>query len=179
MRKLFLASLAIFVSIMFVGLLNQASAEEILGCYKKNNGQLRIVSDHGECLNSEKPIIINSSACRSDDCSLTSITDLTGTWILTAEGYGFPGGISVGVYRSDSGTLVIEEQTNGVFMGYLIAGDGTRNITGAIVGNKITINVADQGVIHATLCGDTLAGAVADHNHDDNFGTLRFTGYRD
>lgn len=43
--------------ILFLGVANA----EILGCYKKNHGQLRIVSDHSQCLNSENQITLGDT----------------------------------------------------------------------------------------------------------------------
>lgn len=59
MKRYIISLFVFFVGILFV--LSTANAEEILGCYKKNNGQLRIVSDHSECLNSENPITLGET----------------------------------------------------------------------------------------------------------------------
>ncbi len=61
MRKLSLIIVAVTVIIAFTGMLNKGEAAEIYGCYKKNNGQLRIVNSSGKCLPSEKPIVLNQS----------------------------------------------------------------------------------------------------------------------
>jgi len=55
MRRYLISLFVSFVGIFFV--LSTANAE-ILGCYQKNHGQLRIVSDHSKCLNSENPITL-------------------------------------------------------------------------------------------------------------------------
>lgn len=55
--------LVVILALLFIsGLASQAGAEEVLACYKKNNGQLRIVNDHSECRPSELPITLNQSA---------------------------------------------------------------------------------------------------------------------
>lgn len=53
------ASLALLAVIVFS---SQAEAGEIYGCYKKQNGQLRIVTSQDECLSSEYPIILNGNS---------------------------------------------------------------------------------------------------------------------
>jgi len=58
MKRYRISLFVFFVGILFV--LSTANAE-ILGCYKKNNGQLRIVGDHSECLNSENPITLGET----------------------------------------------------------------------------------------------------------------------
>ena len=65
MRKLILILISVFVILGVAGLQGKAEAEEILGCYKKNNGQLRIVSDHSECLKSENPIVLGQLSSSS------------------------------------------------------------------------------------------------------------------
>jgi hypothetical protein len=62
MRKLSLIIVAVTVMIAFTGMLNKGEAGSIYGCYKKNNGQLRIVSSSGKCLPSEKQIVLNQSS---------------------------------------------------------------------------------------------------------------------
>lgn len=64
MRKLSFIIVAVTVMIAFTGMLNKGEAGSIYGCYKKNNGQLRIVSSSGKCLPSEKQIVLNQSEGR-------------------------------------------------------------------------------------------------------------------
>ncbi len=64
MKKLSLIIVAVTVMIVFTGMLNKGEAGSIYGCYKKNNGQLRIVSSSGKCLSSEKQIVLNQSEGR-------------------------------------------------------------------------------------------------------------------
>jgi hypothetical protein len=61
MRKLSLIIVAVTVVIAFTGMQSKGEAAEIYGCFKKNNGQLRIVSSSGKCLPSEKQIVLNQS----------------------------------------------------------------------------------------------------------------------
>ncbi len=49
------------IAITVVGLHGKSHGDEIYGCYKKNNGQLRIVSSIKKCLKSEKSIILNQT----------------------------------------------------------------------------------------------------------------------
>ena len=58
MKKSIVISVSIFTFLFTMGASNQAGADEILGCYKKENGQIRIVSDYGECNDSESPITL-------------------------------------------------------------------------------------------------------------------------
>lgn len=60
MKKLKLEIYFMTVFLSLVLLLGVAKAE-ILGCYKKNHGQLRIVSDHSQCLNSENKITLGDA----------------------------------------------------------------------------------------------------------------------
>lgn len=52
-------NLALLAVIVFS---SQADAGEVVGCYKKQNGQLRIVADQAECLSSEYPIVLNGDS---------------------------------------------------------------------------------------------------------------------
>ncbi len=179
MKKLSIIAVFAVTLLIVIGLSSQVNAEEILGCYNKHHGQLRVVSDHSECLNAEETITLSGSIGSSVDCSVNGIPDLTGTWYFTTEAYCILEG-----YISSNGTLVIEDQINGVFKGHSIGEEADqtikiRNISGAIVGNEITINIGNVGVVNATLCGETIAGTVADHNHGDELCTLRVIGQRD
>jgi hypothetical protein len=179
MKNIYFIVVTVVALMAVTGLSSQVNAEEILGCYNKHHGQLRVVSDHSECLNAEEALILSGSTGSSVDCSLNGIPDLTGTWDFTMEAYCILAG-----YISSNGTLVIEDQINGVFKGHSIGEEADhtikiRDISGAIVGNQITINIGNVGVVNATLCGETLAGTVADHNHGDELCTLRVTGQRE
>jgi hypothetical protein len=59
MIKLFLIGAIAMLTV--TGLQGKAQAGEIYGCYKKNNGQMRIVSSLKKCLKSEKPITLGGS----------------------------------------------------------------------------------------------------------------------
>lgn len=59
MRKKAFAIVTIFVFLLITWLPCYGEDNVIYGCYKKNNGQLRIVSNHSECLPSELPISWN------------------------------------------------------------------------------------------------------------------------
>ena len=50
--------ICLLISFMGIFLLVTTANAEILGCFQKNHGQLRIVSDHSQCLNSESPITL-------------------------------------------------------------------------------------------------------------------------
>ena len=56
--KKFVFCLVVSFSLVLV---STSSFAEILGCYQKEHGQLRVVSDHIECLSSEEPIIISQN----------------------------------------------------------------------------------------------------------------------
>ena len=58
MKKLTVVLTSFLFLLTIIGLSNQVEAGERLGCYKKNNGQLRIVSNHSDCLKSEDPITL-------------------------------------------------------------------------------------------------------------------------
>lgn len=53
------ANIALLAVIVFS---SQAEAGDIYGCYKKQNGQLRIVTSQDECLSSEYPIVFNGNS---------------------------------------------------------------------------------------------------------------------
>lgn len=55
--------IALYLSVIIVScfFLSSTSYSELLGCYKKNNGQLRVVNDFSDCLKSEEPVIISDS----------------------------------------------------------------------------------------------------------------------
>ncbi len=56
MRKLNIVLITIFTFLIVTGFTYQGNAQGVYGCYQKEHGQLRIISDHGECLKSEAPI---------------------------------------------------------------------------------------------------------------------------
>lgn len=60
MKRIIVVVITIFALLAVTGLLNKGEADEIYGCYKKNNGQLRIVSDHDECRKYEGTVTLNS-----------------------------------------------------------------------------------------------------------------------
>jgi hypothetical protein len=59
MKKLFLIGAIVIAMLIVTGLQYKAQADEVDGCsacYKKNNGQLRLISSSGKCLKSENYI---------------------------------------------------------------------------------------------------------------------------
>jgi len=63
----------------------QADDNVIYGCYKKNNGQLRIVSDHSKCRPSELPISWGGSC---DNGIVAKLACVTGSITKGSEGNG-------------------------------------------------------------------------------------------
>lgn len=59
LKRIFIMVLVLLIVGVFPG---KAMAKDIYGCYKKNNGQLRIVGNHTECLPSELPITLGGPA---------------------------------------------------------------------------------------------------------------------
>lgn len=80
--KRFFISIGVIVSFLVAfNVYVLAEDDMICGCYKKNNGQLRIVNDLNECLPSEIPISWNKNGSGSSD--EISMADLIGTWSCT------------------------------------------------------------------------------------------------
>lgn len=58
MKRNFLIGIMIFLCLTF-GIQSLSQGENMIyGCYKKENGQLRVVTDHNQCLDSESPILL-------------------------------------------------------------------------------------------------------------------------
>ena len=60
MKRLVFTTAIIVALLTAAGLHGIAQADVIYGCYQKNHGQLRIVSNPNECLPSENPITLGS-----------------------------------------------------------------------------------------------------------------------
>jgi parallel beta-helix repeat protein len=71
--KKFLVTLSVVLAILVVTNIPCSAQDLIYGCYKKNNGQLRIVNDLGECNKSELPIswlsAVSGPSIISVDCT--------------------------------------------------------------------------------------------------------------
>jgi hypothetical protein len=63
MRKKAFVIVTIFGLLLITWL--PCQADDIYGCAKKKNGQLRIVSDHSKCLKSEYPITLYGTALKN------------------------------------------------------------------------------------------------------------------
>jgi hypothetical protein len=61
MKKTITMVVAILIMVIFTGITCYGSDKVIHGCYKKNNGQLRIVNDPGECRPPEISIFWNKA----------------------------------------------------------------------------------------------------------------------
>lgn len=58
MKKIILVVVTVIAMLAITGFYSKGDASEIYGCYKKNNGQLRIVDSLSKCHPSENPIIL-------------------------------------------------------------------------------------------------------------------------
>lgn len=131
MRKLYLAGMIVFILLLVTALGSIVQADEILGCYLKGHGQLRIVSSHNKCLTSENPITLSQSSDQStylgDFCS--QITDGANV-ILNRLAVSFVGN---GRYNISGATF-----KNGTVQNVL-------NGTAEEVDNKIHMNITSAG----------------------------------
>jgi len=64
MKKIIVLQLTVLLSVFF---LSVTAHSKILGCYQKEHGQLRVVSDFSQCLASEEPITLDQGSISSGE----------------------------------------------------------------------------------------------------------------
>ena len=127
MKKFILIIVMISAILIVTGIAKQGEADEIYGCYKKNNGQLRIVDSLSKCHPLENPIILNAT-----DSGFTT-GNLAGEWILF--------GSDLQDQHTWKGSLIIDS-TGTVTCGTLTSSDGQVNNT--YTGINLTIDVTGK-----------------------------------
>ncbi len=80
MKKIVLITLIVIGMIAVSGFYNMGDADEIYGCYKKNNGQLRIVDSLSKCDLSENPV-------KWEEIALKLFDVIVGTWNIQNYNY--------------------------------------------------------------------------------------------
>lgn len=148
-RQILLAG--IMISIISIGVVGSVYAQDegsgtILACYKKNNGQLRIVSGISQCNPSE---IFVSLFSKGNDNSGEKIGSLTGRWDGT-------------LTFSSAQCPAIEAQSFTLLMVQLASGD----ITGSVKTSR-------AGSVSTTLFGNSDGYNI---EFDSGSGALNFSG---
>lgn len=146
MKKLSLIGAIVIGMLVVSGLYSPGDADDFYGCYKKNNGQLRIVSSLKKCLKSEKPIILNATGLsndygwklnkRNDYCwSFSNPTfEVSGTLQLRFTNIG-------GGHHLCSGLMTVTESENNSIFGQFPAYGNAE-----IVGEEIYITLSVAGI---------------------------------
>lgn len=108
MKKLILAGAIVIAMLSVSGLQYKAQAGEIDGCsacYKKKNGQLRLVSSLSKCLKSEKPI----NLCQAYNPTYPG--DFVGTWTGSGSTEGRVVNLTLTIGTNGESTFVTEQPT--------------------------------------------------------------------
>lgn len=142
MKKLFLIGALVIAMLTVAGLQGRAQADAIdgcYGCYKKKNGQLRLVSSLSKCLKSEKPINL---------CQTYNSTFSNGNFIGTWKGSITFSSIGENIICSDS-TVVLAlngTQLDGTLTGANCVGGnmGINNISGTVSNGTFSFNLPNS-----------------------------------
>jgi hypothetical protein len=78
MRKATIALLTVIIILIVIWFPSQGDASKVFGCYHKEHGQLRVISDHDECLITEEPVPFSEVLNKTEEhCFEVEIEDGT------------------------------------------------------------------------------------------------------
>jgi hypothetical protein len=139
------------VSLFITWLPCHADDDVIYGCYKKKNGQLRIVSDISKCRKSEKPVTWYGTKeyVPSETCP-----NLLGDWDYDSKWAFYDPNTDSYDFTFQTGIIHITDQEDCVFYGTIEAlspASLTKPMTGAITDFNKVILVSTDSTVHGIL----------------------------
>lgn len=182
MKRMLLILLSFVFTIVVTGMVCQANDPNIInGCYKKENGQLRVVKNANECLPSEVPISwygidepVQLSEIRIDQpgTDYDEYFELSGPPDSTLDGLTY---IVIGDYGANNGVIesIVDLAGNSIpASGFLVAAEGSFTLGTADLTTDLIFENSDN-VTHLLVMDFT--GAIDDDLDTDDDGVLDVT----